>query len=134
MANIETITVGNTTFDVLGSGYAVSEEYSTTESVVGTWIDGKSIMQKTISCGALPNNTTKTVDLTDLNIDLIISLSGFAYNNSYIYTIPKISTGSNSLEIWFDRSTKKLNLRTTTNQSSYANSYITLKYTKTTDV
>jgi hypothetical protein len=68
-------------------------EYSTDEKVVGTWIDGKHVYQKTIDCGALPNNATKVVSIP-ANIDTIVSVSGIASRNGAILTLPRSYTNT----------------------------------------
>ena len=72
MATIKTL-IGNlksSTYDV----------YSTNETVVGKWIDGKPIYRKVVK---LPNQTSNnqkiTKDLSDLNIDSVLRCNGFAY-------------------------------------------------------
>lgn len=55
--------------------------YSTTEKIVGTWIDGKPIYQKTFNLTLTEEPSSahlfeKYVDVTDLNIDSIISIEG----------------------------------------------------------
>lgn len=57
MANINTITVGSTTYGIAESGYSISDVYSTTEREIGTWIDGKKVYQKTFT-GNLPASST----------------------------------------------------------------------------
>ena len=37
------------------------ENYSTEETIIGKWIDGRPIYRKVIECGNLANNTIKTV-------------------------------------------------------------------------
>lgn len=47
MATIDKVQVGNVSYDIAESGYSLSDVYSTEETRVGTWIDGKSIYQRT---------------------------------------------------------------------------------------
>lgn len=59
-----------------------ANDYSTTEKIVGTWIDGSEIYQRTWTglIGASTPNTEKTIiDLSSLNIDKLIYIDGFAY-------------------------------------------------------
>ena len=54
-------------------------DYSTTEVDTGfKWIDGKTIYKKTVSTGALPNNSTKTVSHGISGIDSVVSISSVA--------------------------------------------------------
>ena len=114
----------------------VSDYYSTDEKVVGVWIDKKPLYQKTINCGAIPSNSSKNVSISALNMDLCISTKGVMYNTNYIYEFPKPNTSNTtgSVEVWIDRQNKNLVIRGGSSvPSNYANSYITLLYTKTTD-
>lgn len=73
MANIEQITVGNTTYDITSSGTAISENYSTTEKEVGTWLDGKKIYQKTFTGTVLSKaNVTLVASTIIPNVSNII--------------------------------------------------------------
>lgn len=109
--------------------------YSADEKIVGTWIDGKTLYQKTITLGALPKAGQKTVPHGIADLEFVVKISGSsagidggvmcfipipqvthieAYNiNIYITdTAVVIHTGS------YDRSV-------------YTESYVTLTYTKT---
>ncbi len=118
-----------------GSG---AMHYSTEEKVVGTWIDGKPIYQKTIDCGALPNNTEKTINNVVPNEILqIIDIRGFIYHyNGTDYfrsTLPTVNwyTSANA-DVGIYVKNRDLIIRTFTNLSVYTG-YATLQYTKTTD-
>ena len=64
-------------------------DYSTSEVNTGfKWVDGRDIYKKTISFGALPNNTTKNVAHGITNLDLIISYDGMAKVTSSGNQIP----------------------------------------------
>ena len=104
-------------------------DYSTTEKIIGTWIDGKPIYQKTVSCGALPNNTTKNVAHGITNASKFISVSAYTTNGTnymflnhpYEYFANVICNATNVM------------LRTNTNLSAYTETYVTIQYTKTSD-
>lgn len=106
-------------------------EYSTEEKVVGKWIDGKYIYEKVINGGYLLNNSTKYIDVSDLNIDFLIQLNGMSYKDdkSAQYPITLGSNGTSAVQIDFINN----NIRITTwaNWSAY-NSIIIIQYTKTT--
>lgn len=64
--------------DTAGSGNwattgGFTHHYSETEQVVGTWVDGKTIYEKTI---IVNRASTTNVDLTDLNIDKVLFYKG----------------------------------------------------------
>lgn len=102
--------------------------YSTTEHIVGTWIDGKPIYEKTINCGSLPNNTSKNVArLSD--IDLLIDMRGFAYTTGNFRPLPFAGGGNNDIRV--DYIMGDLRIVTFSDWSSYTG-YVTLQYTKAT--
>ena len=63
-------------------------EYSKDEQIVGKWIDGSYIYEKTIDFGSLPNNTYRDVSVSNLNIDRIIHLEAMAFTNDKSEFIP----------------------------------------------
>ena len=110
--------------------------YSTTEQVVGTWIDGKPIYQKTISLGGL---TTKDVDTNINDIDVVVNISIMASQSGREFwtQMPRIQSNGNCMNT-FDviKSSNKwiIKIAGTTDWSSiYVESYATIQYTKTTD-
>ncbi|MBP5598187.1 MAG: hypothetical protein J6Y02_22660 [Pseudobutyrivibrio sp.] len=50
--------------------------YSTDEQIVGTWIDGSTIYEKTISTD-FESSTTKTINISSIGIVNVISIEGF---------------------------------------------------------
>lgn len=65
-----------------------SEKYSTNESIVGIWIDGKPIYRKVLT---KTNNTGRDTSLaTPTNIDVMVNMRVIAIhkNNKEIITIP----------------------------------------------
>lgn len=107
-------------------------DYSTDEQIIGTWIDGKRLYQKTIEFGALPNNTSKEVNHGISNINYIVNAYGFAKHstgNAYI-SIPTCLT-NNFIGIYCSNSV--IHIETNANNSNYTISYIIIQYTKTTD-
>lgn len=112
--------------------------YSTEEQIVGCWIDGRPIYQKTIDCGALPNKTTKTIAHNISNIAKIIKIEGFGYNPSAaseFYSLPWVQGGTNAtkaqdVSIWASNANITINAGSDYTTES---AYVTLQYTKTTD-
>lgn len=70
---------------LVNSQAEVTNVYSTTEQVVGTWIDGKPIYRKVFS-GTTPSSSTNTDlhDITSLNLDSCVSLSGYVKSGTYV--------------------------------------------------
>ena len=107
-------------------------DYSTTEKIVGTWIDGKPIYQKTIDLGVLPNATTKSVNHGILNLDKVISSNGCAKGSDLQIPLPHVQTTSTTTQVRVDITPTVIEIITEYNFSTY-NGYITIQYTKTTD-
>ena len=111
--------------------------YSDTERVVGVWRDNKPLYQKTISVAPLPNSGTKEIQL-DNDIEKIISMNGYAIDGNDKWDIffnDVVPTNNNaSIRVYTNTTTKKLYITTAVDLRSYTEAYITLQYTKTTDV
>lgn len=128
-------------------GNGAGEVYSTTERVVGKWIDGKPLYQKTydvttsVKAVTVFGDATNLVDIADLNIEDVISITGsmnvggishrnipHVYGGSnYRYGISySVDTSANKLQAFFDYS------YTTAIVSTIQKAYATLQYTKTT--
>lgn len=103
--------------------------YSTTEKVVGTWIDGKPIYQKTF-VGNWANDAS--IILNDESIDNFIDIVGWA--NSLTYWI-KTNFYDGSTQVTLVAEDKN-RLKFMGNQGGSAIwnlKYFTIRYTKTTD-
>lgn len=104
-----------------------SHEYSTTEHVVGTWIDGWPVYEKTFT---FITNTTIYYIPDTTNINHLINVSGFANKENYDYYIPYIdSTDSISISYHANNGIRIVS-------SNYFNSAeytLTIQYTKSSD-
>lgn len=135
------------TTDVPGSGNWTDEgvpthHYSTDEKVVGTWINGKPLYEKTISCGALPSGsaqsgTTKDVLHNITGLGFVVSMIGSAQRASGINRIPLpfvgIEQNTNDNQVRVMVSDTVIRLSCSFDRSEFTESYVTLQYTKTTD-
>lgn len=117
-------------------------DYSTNEKVVGTWIDGKPLYQKTVSSafGTISTNFTpvsNTLDLTDLNIEHIrICDSMYTASNGGIFVIPTAYQLTSSEAVSFARiyfESNKLWIQGNKTAMSECPVIVTIQYTKTTD-
>lgn len=142
-ANIEVPTITMTTTDP-GEGSALAADnfvavyggdpvildYSTSEINTGmTWIDGSTIYKKTVSTGALPNTTVKTVAHGILNLGLVIDIKGFAWDGSSTW-LPIPNAGSSSAAIEAYVYSSNICITTGMDRSGFTTSYVTLYYTK----
>lgn len=112
--------------------YADPNDYSTSEKIIGSWIDGKPLYQKTISCGALPNATTKTVAHGISGTYSIKSIQGYANYSTDTMPLPHTgvgdAAGANAISVAISGS--NIVVKTGSDRSNYS-AYITIKYTKT---
>ena len=124
-----TDTPGSGTWTTQG-GYA--HHYSTTEHIVGTWIDGKPLYEITIPTGTLPNNTSMDLP-TPSNIKEVVNYSGFIKSTTDATTqrpIPFSAGGTNDIRVDLNSST--LRIWTFSDWRTYSG-YLVVQYTKTTD-
>ena len=135
--NSDTSFVGTNVQDVLEEVDTKIDEiadYSETEKVVGKWIDGKPLYQKTVDCGALPSNTLKDVAHNISNIKFVVDIKGVALtNNNQCIPVP-YAYSSNGIKV-IQTSVDSTNIRISDmeNLTVYTKTYLTIKYTKTTD-
>lgn len=104
--------------------------YSTTEQVVGTWIDGKPIYEVTIDCGYFQNTRNAQYfqhGISDL--DFVIDLQGFFYASVASGNLPFFGTASDGISIWVEPT--RICTITQSDRSGF-HYYVTLRYTKTT--
>lgn len=110
-------------------GPAGSETYSTEETRVGTWIDGKSLYRRVILAQSTPTIDKISTIFTGLkNMDTCVSLWAQAQRPQGVFSIPN---SQNDLGI----SPDKTSILNVVRHSSYLNLPLTirLEYTKTTD-
>ena len=111
--------------------------YSTTEKIVGEWIDGKPLYQKTFNATSpAAINTEGVIVSLDLNIDKIIDFNMLLVYNNYEF-IPigwQYGSGSFATTNVYGRATSD-GLRMSVGVAGYTSCpvYATIKYTKTTD-
>ena len=109
------------------------EDYSEEEKVIGRWIDGRPLYQKTVDCGLLPNNTQKQVTCEIENLKQIVSLSGIAnhINRKEYKHLPYVHNYT-TYNILTEYRENYILINTTYDFSNY-NGHVTIRYTKTTD-
>lgn len=104
--------------------------YSTNEQLIGKWVNGEDLYQKTVNCGNLPNATSKTVAHGISNLDRIISAEGFAKSSTNQTPIPFVNNTTVGSQVVLIVDNTNITLRTSDDRSPYTG-YITLRYTKT---
>lgn len=128
-----------------------SLDYSTDEKVVGSWITGKPIYQKTIEVNDVTRTATQgtrvntDVDISSLNLDKLIDVrtiatlesgtgTNFVHNQVMIPSVADTGTTNSSLSVvvW-NNDTLRVQNSTFTSQLTMVKLHITICYTKTTD-
>lgn len=108
--------------------------YSDEEREVGVWRDGKPLYQKTIDCGALPNNTTKNVNHNVSDVETIFIVNAFGINSSKeSYPIPFAHRSTTVNQIQINVDSTKITLGTGGSLWTSLNGFVTICYAKTTD-
>lgn len=113
-------------------------EYRTIERYLG-----KPVYVKVVNCGAVPDNTTKTINLNASNVDVPLSATGYLARTSdtYKFSVPYLMTDINkaitqgvSLSLRNDNNnTGTIFVQTHNTFSSEYTLYVIARYTKTTD-
>ena len=115
----------------LGQGGSNMHEYSTDEQVVGTWIDGKTLYEKSFSVTSpVENVPTNIIEITSLSVDDVVSLEGVinAVSNA-------IYIGNTDWRMWTRmnwESTNKDYIACNITNTAYASQplVVTIRYTK----
>ena len=126
-------------FGLVATGIDSANLYSTTERVVGQWIDGKPLYQKTFNMTEAFNvnaSSSKTITLISSGVDKIINQNGcVAFSTGQTELIPSVLIGF--WEMCVRKTSAGLVNFVIANKDSSAKSFsgysITIQYTKTTD-
>lgn len=116
-----------------------SHNYSTTEQVVGTWIDGKPVYEITYATTspATANVSENLIDISALNVNHLIELNSFIeYINQN--NLENVTFGYDAYRAWLRGTAGSVvpkYITVNVSNATYLSQpmYITLKYTKTTD-
>ena len=123
----EGATVNENEYIAVYGGDPIIMDYSTNEVNTGAkWIDGSAIYKKTINTGALPNNGSKDALHNITNLGAIINLEGYATNGSVWLNLPAVAANP----ITAHATNTAIHITTTSDRSSYTESYVTIYYTK----
>lgn len=116
--------------------YSEEIPFSTTETRIGVWTDGKPLYRKTLNIPAIATGGTGTIDLSSLKIESFF----INFNKSYYKTgttwLPLVRTHTTAvnsqIETRFNFSNNKVEFRCGSGVG-IDNGIITVEYTKTTD-
>lgn len=101
--------------------------YSTTETAIGTWINGDTIYRKVVYVSSLPNATTSSYSV-GVTISQVVDLRGWA-NNGLSLTSYRPDSPTGSIGMWYDFGEQKIKIATAIDRSS-SNAYVIIEYTK----
>lgn len=109
-------------------------EYSTTEEIIGKWINGKNIYRKVVIISSLPSSpSNEGYDHNIDDIEFVTSITGILTSSSdHYFPVPSIRPvyPDYSIGLWAD---KKQIFVEVSNDRSTAKLYAIIEYTKTTD-
>jgi len=109
---------------------AFGGSYTTSEVDTGfKWVNGKTIYKKTVSLGAMPNNTIKNVAHGITTSDTFIKQEGMITNGTNTHTLPTVSNSTNTAALRISFTSTNIVLETNANWSTYTG-YSTIWYTK----
>lgn len=107
--------------------------YSTSETAIGKWINGKIIYRKVIDFGALPNTANKTVAHGISNISAVISEKAISHQtgNNW-FPIPSAHPSNLAYAVFLDcTESGNISIRTGDDKSGYTDTKVILEYTCT---
>lgn len=104
--------------------------YSSTEQVIGTWIDGKPLYRKTFVDTTA--STSYQIDVSDLNIDFVAWMYGVIRDPNNVTTVASGFYTSSTTYFALVYNSAGLGVRTGSGYIS-CTKYITIEYTKTSD-
>lgn len=134
METVNQIEYNGALYNVKDAEAQKSLVYSQNEIDTGKiWINGKKIYRKVINCGALPNNSTKTIPINITDIDEITNLIAIASSKTYSLTISLPFCDINGTAMAVHRRKNEIVLATNLDASIYTESFVVLEYIKTTN-
>lgn len=111
--------------------------YSTNETKIGIWIDGKPIYRKVLNIGNLPNTSIKTIDtglIFNSSNCILKNLYGVAsYEDGISFPLPYSSPNGIDYTVSLNIDNNNKVAVTTAQDRSTMTGYVVLEYTKTTD-
>ena len=106
--------------------------YSLEEQIVGTWINGKPIYQKTyVWSGTLPTNGTTKIP-AGIDADTIVNIGGIIYRSGFFTKVVEPQSTGQLVNTYYFNGDGNIYIHSIL-QYQNATAWITLQYTKTTD-
>ena len=113
------------------------EFYSTEETKIGTWIDGKPLYRKVLSKAGLHSETKENINHNITNPDKIWITGGFVYSIARVVTLPMVGYNgelTSKVDVWVETNESAIKLYSNGGWGNEWTFYIIINYTKTTDV
>ena len=110
--------------------------YSTSEQIIGTWIDGKPLYRRVYDATSPSSiDTTTTVLTLDNSVGTMIKLYGMLYNTSVPLSVPlpSVLSNDNYFRLTFNPTTKEVQMGLHNSSYTSCNCKIIAEYTKNTD-
>ena len=115
-------------FDEIGDAAEAQVTYSTTEHIVGKWIDGSEIYEKVVDLGDMPNNTSKDVVHGISNLGFVCGIDVIMYQATVWAVTPYIFSNG-YINVY---ATPTAITVTSTRDTSTYKGIATIRYTKST--
>lgn len=107
--------------------------YSTTEQIVGTWIDGKPIYRVVKNIGNLPNNGRKEVSFSGIIPTGVVCTKIYGITERISQSVTDYLNLKDVCSLLMYRATTNILYVDTSEDRSNYTGYVVLEYTKTTD-
>ena len=110
--------------------------YSTTEQVVGTWIDGKPLYQRTLTASTTSSSTSTKLDLSTIpNLKDIHSIKGIVKktDGGFTWCVPYFKSLNDFANFYYSIGQYGGFYFQSGDQAGFGNFEVTIQYTKTTD-
>ena len=110
--------------------------YSTTETAIGTWIDGKTIYRKVVDLGEIGSTSNPVTKSVSGSYDTIINFGGYLYNPSTGRKLGinyRITSGGNWIDISYEIISNVLTVEILRDSVDSWNNYyvkVVIEYTK----
>ena len=112
-----------------GKDGSENQIYSTDETIIGTWVNGKPLYRKIIKV-SVNQGVQKIYDVSNMNLDDIICMNGSISQSVGSFVPIPYGTSSNDFAVvYYPKSSNQIEINTST--AGIVN--IILEYTKTTD-
>lgn len=110
-------------------------DYSTTETRIGTWIDGKPLYRKVVEIGSLPNNKAQTYNHNISNMDMLTYYDLIWYDtaDNRFFKAPRIDNLDVLVKCKINTTNIQIEAKGLDWHSRTQNAKVVLEYTKTTD-